>query len=125
MSSSSSPIQCSILGAGLSLQAFHYPFIATYPQLFNLHSVLERSYKDGGESKARAFTGLKDLKIVNNLKDVVEDEKVELVIVSVPNTLHYQYAKECLEAGKHGMSFSVKLQPTISLILSSLLLIRM
>lgn len=87
--------------AGLSLQAFHYPFLATYPSLFTLHSVLERS-ATAEKSAARDFTGIKDLKVVNTIEEIVGDEEVELVIVSVPNLWHYEYAKKALEAGKHG-----------------------
>lgn len=106
MSSSSNPIKCSILGAGLSLQAFHYPFLATYPSLFTLHSVLERS-ATAEKSAARSFTGIKDLKVVNTIEEIVGDDEVELVIVSVPNLYHFDYAKKALEAGKHGESYQL------------------
>jgi hypothetical protein len=130
----SGPIKCSILGAGehpsylydsptchaqaslciantllpsagLSLQAFHYPFIATYPDLFTLHSVLERS-ATASKSSARDFTGLEGLKVVNTLEEVTGDDEVELVVISTPNLSHFEYAKKCLSAGKHGQSHS-------------------
>lgn len=94
--------------AGLSLQAFHYPFIATYPDLFTLHSVLERS-ATAEKSSARDFTGIKDLKVVNALEQVLEDDEVELVIISTPNLSHFDYAKRCLQAGKHGQSVDLSL----------------
>jgi hypothetical protein len=130
----SGPIKCSILGAGehpsylcgspvchaqaplripntllpsagLSLQAFHYPFIATYPELFSLHSVLERS-ATASKSSAREFTGIEGLKVVNTLEEVTGDDEVELVVISTPNLSHFEYAKKCLSAGKHGQSHS-------------------
>jgi hypothetical protein len=131
----SGPIKCSILGAGehpsylcgspvchaqaplripntllpsagLSLQAFHYPFIATYPELFSLHSVLERS-ATACKSSAREFTGIEGLKVVNTLEEVTGDDEVELVVISTPNLSHFEYAKKCLSAGKHGQSQSL------------------
>ena len=83
------------------MQAFHYPFIATYPELFTLHSVLERSATPT-KSAARDFTGIKGLKVVNTLEEVTGDDEVELVIISTPNLSHFDYAKQCLTAGKHG-----------------------
>ena len=83
------------------MQAFHYPFIATYPELFTLHSVLERS-ATLTKSAARDFTGIKGLKVVNTLEEVTGDDEVELVIISTPNLSHFDYAKQCLTAGKHG-----------------------
>lgn len=95
----SKPIKASILGTGLSLTAFHHPLLTALPELFTVHSVLERSGKD----TSRAIVG-DNVKIVTTYEQIVGDEEVELVIVSTPNRTHFDYVKRALEAGKHGMS---------------------
>ncbi|KAJ9125727.1 hypothetical protein QFC24_002511 [Naganishia onofrii] len=107
----SQPIRTTVLGAGLSLAAFHYPIITSYPDLFTLHSVLERSAdlapnKETGKSytKSAAKDRCGDaVKVVKTLEEVVDDKDVELVVIGVPNGLHFDYAKRCMEAGKHVM----------------------
>ena len=91
------PIRTAIIGTGMSLSVFHYPLIAVLPQMFTLHSVLERS----ASGKARATVG-ESVKLVSTLQDVLQDAEVELVVVSTPNKTHFEYCKLALEHGKHG-----------------------
>lgn len=42
-----------------------------------------------------------DVKICKDLEEILQDE-VELVVIGLPPVLHFDYAKRCLEAGKHG-----------------------
>ncbi|KAL7423112.1 hypothetical protein Q5752_002411 [Cryptotrichosporon argae] len=92
------PLRVSILGTGLSLQAFHYPLILALPDQFVLHSVLERS----GRGKAKEVCGT-DTKVVASLDEVLQDAEVDVVVVSTPNKTHYPFVKAALEAGKHVM----------------------
>jgi predicted dehydrogenase len=90
----------------MSLQVFHYPLIASHPDLFTLHSVLERSAEisPSGEvtkSIARERCG-PDVKICKDFQEILNDKDVELVVIGLPPILHFDYAKRCLEAGKHG-----------------------
>lgn len=96
---SSNPIKASILGTGLSLTAFHHPLLKALPELFTVHSVLERS----GKETSRAIVG-DGVKIVTTYEEVIGDKEVELVVVSTPNRTHFDYVKRALEAGKHGTS---------------------
>lgn len=68
------PVRVSILGTGLSLQAFHFPLIDALPDKFVLHSVMERT--DRG--KAKAVCG-PNTKVVNTIDQVVNDPDVDLV----------------------------------------------
>ncbi|KAJ9095416.1 hypothetical protein QFC20_006654 [Naganishia adeliensis] len=105
------PIRTTVLGAGLSLSAFHYPIITSYPDLFTLHSVLERSADltpNAETGKSYAKSAAKDrcgdsVRVVKSLEEVTGDKDVELVVIGVPNNLHFEYAKKCMEAGKHVM----------------------
>jgi predicted dehydrogenase len=96
----SKPINTCIVGVGLAGLTFHVPFILALPQLFNLHSVVERSPKEeGGKVKARFGVSPK---IYASLQDALAEPEVELVIIATPNDTHDPFAKAALEAGKHG-----------------------
>lgn len=68
------PLRVSILGTGLSLQAFHYPLITALPDKFVLHSILERTPR----GKAQEVAG-KDIKVVTSIDEVVNDPEVDVV----------------------------------------------
>ena len=38
---------------------------------------------------------------VNNYKNIINDRKIQAVVIATPVSTHYSIAKECLEAGKH------------------------
>ncbi|KAH9482820.1 putative oxidoreductase C26H5.09c [Psilocybe cubensis] len=93
------PINTCVLGVGLSGLTFHVPFVLALPELFNLHSVLERNPStEGGKVKERFGV---TTKIHRSIDDVVADPEIELVIVGTPNDTHYAFAKAALNAGKH------------------------
>ena len=93
------PIKTCVLGTGLSGLTFHIPFVLALPDLFSLHAVLERSpHIEGGRVKERFGV---TTKIHRSFEEVLTDEEIELVIVGTPNATHFEYAKRCLEAGKH------------------------
>jgi len=94
-----SPIKTCVLGVGLSGLTFHVPFLLALPELFELHSVLERNPKSpGGKVKERFGV---DVKIHRSFEDILKDEAIELVVVGTPNPTHYELVKGALEAGKH------------------------
>jgi predicted dehydrogenase len=73
-----SPIRVSVIGAGMALQCLHWPSIVLNPDLFTLHSVLDRSGRGGVQD----ICG-KDVKVVRSLSEVVEDPEVDLVRISL------------------------------------------
>ena len=72
------PIKVCILGTGSSLSGLHYPSIASLPEQFVVHSVLERTNR----GKARACCG-DSVKVVETLEEAVNDPEVELVCILV------------------------------------------
>jgi predicted dehydrogenase len=74
---SMAPLRVSILGTGLSLQAFHYPLITGLPEQYVLHSILERS----NSGKAKAVAG-DSVKVVTTIEEVVNDKDVDVVSVT-------------------------------------------
>lgn len=101
------PINTCVLGVGLSGLTFHIPFILALPEVFNLHSVLERN-PSSPHGKVYERFGL-EVKIFRSLDQVLADRTVELIIIGTPNETHYSFAKASLEAGKHGAMFDVLL----------------
>ncbi|KAG8783485.1 hypothetical protein FRC15_005093 [Serendipita sp. 397] len=97
-------IRVSVVGAGLGATVFHVPLVLSSPDLFILHSVVERT--PPAEMQPEGTIAKKfnvKTKLVNKFEDVLSDEAVELVIITTPNSTHYGFAKAALEAGKHGV----------------------
>ncbi|KAE9410332.1 NAD(P)-binding protein [Gymnopus androsaceus JB14] len=93
-------IKCCAIGAGLATLTFHVPFILALPDLFTLHSVLERNPRTPTGTVCDRFN-LKQVKLYTNLEQVLSDTEIELVLIGTPNDTHYALAKATLEAGKH------------------------
>ncbi|KIO22095.1 hypothetical protein M407DRAFT_28370, partial [Tulasnella calospora MUT 4182] len=105
--SSAKPVKVSVLGGfrvgsirmGMSATVFHIPFIKTLSNLFELHSILERS-ATATKSEARSRYG-NEIKVVTTIDEILNDPEVQCVVVGTPNSTHYNYAKSILQAGKH------------------------
>ncbi|POR31560.1 Scyllo-inositol 2-dehydrogenase (NADP(+)) [Tolypocladium paradoxum] len=85
-----------VVGYGLSAKVFHIPFIATTAQL-RLHSIVQRSPKEGNSAphdhpEAKHYTDVKAL---------LADPDVDVVVVTTPPDNHFELTKAALEAGKH------------------------
>ena len=94
------PIRTCVLGTGLSGLTFHVPFILALPELFSLNAILERSPKtEGGKLQERFGVSVT---IYTALDDILNDKKIELIVIATPNETHYEFTKKSLEAGKHG-----------------------
>lgn len=89
----SSPINTALCSFGMSGRVFHAPFIALNPG-FQLYGVWERT-KNGAEEK---YPGTKTFR---TLEALLADEAIQLVVVNTPSVTHFDYTKQCLEAGKH------------------------
>ncbi len=86
-------IQTAIIGFGLSGRVFHAPFLHSHPG-FRLRKVVERNSQLSKELYP-------EIEILRNYEGLLADPEIELVVISVPNILHYSMASECLSAGKH------------------------
>lgn len=89
----SQSINTAIIGYGKSAKQFHTPLLKFVPG-FKVTTVLQRSKND-------ASNDFKGVKIVRNLKDLLKDDSISLVIITTPNNLHFEQAFDCLNAGKH------------------------
>ena len=96
MSNGSKPIGTAVIGTGLSATIFQIPFILSLPQYFRLITIVERkATAESSISRDRYGSQVPDLKVVNTLEEVLEDDEIELVVISTPNPTHYPYAKVC------------------------------
>lgn len=82
-----------ILSYGMSGRLFHAPFVDSHKG-FNLYAVTERTEK-------KAKKRYPDLISYDSVEELINDPKIELVIVNTPNNTHYEFSKKALEAGKH------------------------
>ncbi|MEM9987771.1 MAG: Gfo/Idh/MocA family oxidoreductase, partial [Bacteroidota bacterium] len=87
------PICTALLAYGMSGQVFHAPFLDLHPG-YDLHWVWQRTRSDAQDRYPQ-------LKIARQLEEILNDSKVELVIVNTPEPTHMEFASKALEAGKH------------------------
>jgi len=90
-----STIKTVILSFGMSGRVFHAPFIAQDPR-FELVGVWERT-------KSASLEFYPDIKIYRTLDEILQDERIDLVVVNTPNNTHFEYTKKVLQAGKHAV----------------------
>lgn len=89
----SAPVVTGLLAYGMSGRIFHAPFLHTHPG-FRLKAVVERHEK-------KAAGKYPDIISYDSVEDLLNDQEVELIVVNTPGFLHYEQAKQALQAGKH------------------------
>ncbi|QUC16619.1 uncharacterized protein UV8b_00860 [Ustilaginoidea virens] len=85
-----------IIGYGTSAKVFHIPFITSNPQ-FKLHGIVQRSPKDGNS----APQSHPEAKHYTDVKQLLTDPEVHVVVITTPPDSHFELTKSALEAGKH------------------------
>jgi predicted dehydrogenase len=86
-------INTGLIGFGMGGRIFHAPFVSATPGL-NLSAIVQRS----GSSAAAEYPAAR---ILRSADDLLADDSIRLVVVSTPNTSHFDVAKQCLLAGRH------------------------
>lgn len=89
-------IRTGIIGYGLSGRVFHAPFIDVV-EGFELTKISTENPSGIKLVKQR----YPETEIVSGAEDIINDENIDLVIVTSPNIVHFKWAKEALIAGKH------------------------
>jgi scyllo-inositol 2-dehydrogenase (NADP+) len=87
------PIITAISSFGMSGLVFHGPSLKALPQ-FKIQKILERT-------KNISTSGYPEATIVRSYQEIIKDPDIELVIVNTPDFLHFEMAKQAIEAGKH------------------------
>lgn len=88
-----STLKAGICSYGMSGKLFHAPFIDAHPG-YELAAIVERNNNDSRERYPHS-------KLYRSVKEMCEDEELQLIVVNTPTHLHYQQAKLVLQAGKH------------------------
>ena len=87
------PIRTGLAAYGLSGKVFHAPFLIANPA-FELVAVVERS-------RSESALLMPAPKIVRSFDELLADNSIELVVVNSPSGLHFEMAKQALNADKH------------------------
>jgi len=86
-------INVGLVGYGLAGRVFHAPVIQSVPNL-RLKKVVERHANDSSKRYP-------EVEVVRDVSDLLKDNEVDLVVITTPNTSHFEYARDSLLAGKH------------------------
>lgn len=85
-------IEVGLIGFGLAGRAFHAPVIRAVPGL-HLAAIVQRK----GNEAADKYP---DVRIVRNLDELLAIREIRLVVIATPNDTHYEFARQCLAAGR-------------------------
>ncbi len=86
-------IKIGVLGYGFSGRIFQCPFIDAH-DAFELHAVVERH---GSQAKK----DYPQIQLYKSYEEMLNDDEIELIIISTPAHLHYEHALQALKADKH------------------------
>lgn len=89
-------INVGLLGFGMSGRIFHAP-VFTSIKGFNLSKIFTRSTL----KKVEAYSLYPDSRVVDDADLIIDDPDIDLIIVALPNTAHYEMTVRALNAGKH------------------------
>ena len=88
----SKQINTLLVGFGFSGSTFHGPFLKALPQ-FNLTTVVSKQ-----TDKVR--NQLPDVVVVDDLDEALQNDEINLVVITTPVHCHFKHVKQALEAGK-------------------------
>ncbi len=86
-------INIALCSFGMSGWVFHAPFISANPN-FNLYGVWERTKNSAFEKYPTVIT-------FRSLEELLDDDKIDIIVVNTPSVTHFDYAKQCLLANKN------------------------
>jgi len=86
-------INVALVGYGMAGEFFHAPLVHVTEGLV-LHSVLERNQE---RSKERYPM----VQVVRSMEEILNNKRIELVVIASPNKTHFEYAQKALLADKH------------------------
>lgn len=89
-------INIGLVGFGLGGQTFHAPFITSVEEL-HLHSIVTNSEERRSIAKER----YPSTQIVSTIEELLLNEDIDLVVITIPNKFHYETVEKALLAHKH------------------------
>jgi predicted dehydrogenase len=85
-----------IIGYGLSARVFHIPLISSTKD-GKVYSILTRN-QDSIESIKKMNS---NIHIYSEIDSMLNDKKIDTIVICVPNEFHFEFAKKALEKGKN------------------------
>ena len=89
-------IRVGLIGYGIAGQVFHAPVLTSVEGL-----QLVKIQASKPEQVQLAHSRYPEAQTVNSNEDIINDERIELVVVATPNTSHFSLSKKALLAGKN------------------------
>ena len=86
-------IKVGLVGFGMSGQLFHAPFIDANKN-FDLKKVVERHNRN-------SIKYYPYVEIEKSFDELLLDKEIQLIVITTPNSFHFEQAKKALLAGKH------------------------
>ncbi|KAL2824261.1 oxidoreductase [Aspergillus cavernicola] len=90
------PLNTAVVGYGFSAKTFHIPFILHDPG-FRLHSIVQRTPRDNDS----AIKDFPDAKVYHDAYEAINDQDVDVLVITSTNDTHFPLSKRALENGKH------------------------
>ncbi len=87
------PIKTGIASFGMSGYVFHAPLLHVNKG-FEISSIVERNTNLSRQKYAYSS-------LVRSIEELCSDPEIELIIINLPDHLHFEYAKMALHSGKH------------------------
>jgi scyllo-inositol 2-dehydrogenase (NADP+) len=89
-------LKTAIIGFGMAGRVFHSPIISSLDS-FNLAKI----YTTNIDSINYIEKLYPNTMTVTDIKEILSDESIDLIIIAAPNTQHFSLAKQAILAGKH------------------------
>lgn len=89
-------LRTALAGFGSGGRIYNAPIISSVPGY-----AIEKILTSSSENIQAAKKNFSEAKIVQDYDEILQDDTIDLVIISLPNHLHCSYAKNALLAGKH------------------------
>lgn len=91
-----STFNIALIGYGLGGRIFHAPFIDTVDGF-----TISKIATSNPTNIALAQQQFPTATIIQDYQEALNDENIDIIVLAIPNSFHFQYAARALEAGKH------------------------
>jgi predicted dehydrogenase len=87
------PLRIGLIGYGFAGRTFHAPVITAVPEL-KLNKIVQRK----SQTARQRYPWVE---VTDDVQELYDDDRIDLVVVATPSTDHYSFARDALRAGKH------------------------
>lgn len=94
----SKPFNVGIIGYGAATKVFHIPLIEVTPEL-SLYAIVQRHPTPENDA-SKTLPGIKSYRAT---EEMVNDDSVDIVVITTTPPTHFELATLALENGKHGI----------------------